>query len=112
MKGKNNEYEKNMDDLSTKIDLVEEKIKIKNNKQIFTTTKIENNKGNVEIFKCQNDIENIKEKINNILEESDVKKLIENALNKEEILRNCVQEEINKKINILMDFKKKVKMIF
>ena len=27
-------------------------------------------------------------------------------------MRNSVQEEINKKINILMDFKKKIKMIF
>ena len=39
----------------------------------------------------------MKEKVNNIIEENDVIKLINNAISKEEIIRNSSLEEINKK---------------
>ena len=70
---------KSIEEISVKIDVVDDKIKLKN-KPI--TTKIEDSKGSLDLFRCQNDLNIIKEKINNVLDENDIKKLISNSITK------------------------------
>ena len=71
-----NKYLKITDEISSKIDIVDDKIKLKKNNEMFKITKYESNNDNLEILKCKTDIERISKKVNNLLEKNEIKELI------------------------------------
>ena len=110
----NNKYEeherninKQLDDLNEKIDIVDEKLKINKSTEIFKVSKPSNKEDDLNIFKCQNDIEVLQKKVKNIVEINDIKELIKKEIGKNDILNGNKWEEIDKNIRIMLDFKKK-----
>ena len=66
-----------------------------------------NKEDDINIFKCQNDIEVLQKKVKNIIEINEIKDLIKKEIEKTNILNENKWEEINKNIKIMLDFKKK-----
>ncbi len=75
-----NKYLRITDEISNKIDIVDDKIKIKKNSEMFKITKYENNNDNLEILKCKTDIERIDNKVKDLLGKNEIKDIIKNEI--------------------------------
>ena len=102
-----NKYLKITDDLSAKMDIIDEKIKIKKNNELFKTTKYESNVDNLELLKCKANMESISNKVNNLLDKNEIIELISKEIEKENIIKENNWKEISNNLKTLNDFRKK-----